>query len=526
MTTIAAYGNLDGGVYQLADFNQEHVEIASYGQWISDIRGQMKYTFQLYLDSSYGYNNRLFQFSASDNQQLAAWLLDSSICFSNAANSLVQWRTYSIKDYSKQVLSCDVRVNPYASNTFPYYFTINSVQQASTNISASSGQGQNSRSYIGNGSPYSFADIGTFTLDNATIWNIQITEISTNTVKHEWNGWPAGNTIQAWQDTVGSYDAIDETITNYRNDIYGGDAVGVYAFGGRLLVPQDMINTLSLSVNNLYFDGIGYSDASVVGITSNTTWSITKGATWITTNPTGGSGNGSVVVSVSENNTGSDRSSYITVSGSGVSNQTCNIFQESKTMAFTLYDTYTNAYLYANATSWTDARNALGGTKDETDPYIVGAYSNNSNDATIWRTFWTFDLTALAGKSIVSAELFCGCRTNSNGGGMVAVIGTQSEALSVLDYNNFTFSNYAMSTFTLTPASGLCLSYITLSCTDSTELGRIENAFGSLLKLVLLHVADNDNDEPGGIEMSYDLFRAGECFTNCHCQPVLLITYS
>ena len=138
MTTIAAYGNVQG-IYQLADFNQEHVEIAPYPSWLSDTRGIMKYTFNLYLDNSYGYNNRLFQFCASANQQLTSWLLDSCICFGNAANSSVQFRTYSIKNYSKQILSCDVRVNPYATNTFPYYFTINGVQQASTNISASSG---------------------------------------------------------------------------------------------------------------------------------------------------------------------------------------------------------------------------------------------------------------------------------------------------------------------------------------------------------------------------------------------------
>lgn len=47
-------------------------------------------------------------------------------------------------------------------------------------------------------------------------------------------------------------------------------------------------------------------------ITSNTTWTVTDNASWVTVSPTSGSGNGSITVSYTSNLSGSTRSATIT----------------------------------------------------------------------------------------------------------------------------------------------------------------------------------------------------------------------
>lgn len=328
MAVTAAYG-LSDFPYQLADFNNEYVKITNADEWLTDSIGTMKYTFNLYLDNSYGYYNQLLQISSSTNQSLYAWLFDSSICFSYG--SISSYRTYSIKTFSRQILECDVRLNPYVVGSQPYYFTINGAQQASTNISATLGAGaaEIGATYIGRSTPTVFNGSGTSQLDNATVWNVKVTEVSTGTVKHEWKGWPAGNTITGWQDLVGSNDAISESVRNYRNDIYGTSTTGVaFVYNGALLSPYtNVTNYLIIDQVYLSFDENALAcNTSVINVQSNVAWTVTYSQAWVY-GTNSGSGNGTITLTVTSNAGNLGRQATVTVSGAGVTSQICIIDQ-------------------------------------------------------------------------------------------------------------------------------------------------------------------------------------------------------
>jgi uncharacterized protein YjdB len=61
-------------------------------------------------------------------------------------------------------------------------------------------------------------------------------------------------------------------------------------------------------------------------ITSNTSWTVTSGQTWLTVNPASGSNNATVTVTAQQN-TGTARSATVTVSGTGVTSQTVTVTQ-------------------------------------------------------------------------------------------------------------------------------------------------------------------------------------------------------
>lgn len=84
----------------------------------------------------------------------------------------------------------------------------------------------------------------------------------------------------------------------------------------------------SVTPTALTFDGIATSQA--VSISSTTSWTATKSASWITVTPTSGTGNGTITVKPSKN-TGAPRSGTITVSF-GSSSQTITIEQGSTTI--------------------------------------------------------------------------------------------------------------------------------------------------------------------------------------------------
>ncbi|AUS04532.1 chondroitinase-B domain-containing protein [Pseudotamlana carrageenivorans] len=70
-------------------------------------------------------------------------------------------------------------------------------------------------------------------------------------------------------------------------------------------------------------------DTATVNVSSNVSWAVTDNQSWITVSPSSDSGNGTINVTVQENTADSERSGTITVSGSGVSNQTIQVTQEA-----------------------------------------------------------------------------------------------------------------------------------------------------------------------------------------------------
>lgn len=83
--------------------------------------------------------------------------------------------------------------------------------------------------------------------------------------------------------------------------------------------------TLALSKTSINFaNGVGQNSFD---ISSNANWAIISSATWITLNPTSGSGNGTVSLNVTANSTYVSRNATITVRCTGVADKTISVQQ-------------------------------------------------------------------------------------------------------------------------------------------------------------------------------------------------------
>jgi len=86
--------------------------------------------------------------------------------------------------------------------------------------------------------------------------------------------------------------------------------------------------TLSVSANSAVISNIDGSNG-FVNITSNTTWTATDDATWLTINPTDAINNGILTFTAEANNTAVQRIATITISAPGVASKTVVITQEA-----------------------------------------------------------------------------------------------------------------------------------------------------------------------------------------------------
>ncbi|TRX54779.1 T9SS type A sorting domain-containing protein [Fulvivirga sp. M361] len=85
------------------------------------------------------------------------------------------------------------------------------------------------------------------------------------------------------------------------------------ATGGTLSICA-IGSSVVLSVSPLS-DFTSFSGSKTITISSNVSWSVTNDQSWISVSPTSGSDNGSVMVTVTANSSGTDRSGVVTVTG-------------------------------------------------------------------------------------------------------------------------------------------------------------------------------------------------------------------
>ncbi len=89
--------------------------------------------------------------------------------------------------------------------------------------------------------------------------------------------------------------------------------------------------TYNLSVNPTTLNYIAAGESKTVNVTSNTSWTATSSATWLTLSPASGSNNGTITAVASANTSTSERTATITVSGNGVTSQTISVTQAGAT---------------------------------------------------------------------------------------------------------------------------------------------------------------------------------------------------
>ncbi len=87
---------------------------------------------------------------------------------------------------------------------------------------------------------------------------------------------------------------------------------------------------LTVSPSSLSYTAAG--ESKTVNVTSNTSWTATSSASWLTVSPASGSNNGAITAVAAANTSTSQRTATITVSGSGIT-RTVNVTQAGATTA-------------------------------------------------------------------------------------------------------------------------------------------------------------------------------------------------
>ena len=88
--------------------------------------------------------------------------------------------------------------------------------------------------------------------------------------------------------------------------------------------------SLSVSSNSISIAKEANSSATVE-ITSNTNWIASSNLNWLTVSPISGTGNATITFTAEENNTNAERTAIVTVSATGLPNQTVTVMQAGKT---------------------------------------------------------------------------------------------------------------------------------------------------------------------------------------------------
>ena len=114
------------------------------------------------------------------------------------------------------------------------------------------------------------------------------------------------------------------------------------ATGGRGTIETGNLNNalqaLTLSVTPSNTDFGSKEGSTTIAITSNTNWSVSDDADWLTVTPGSGSGNGTVTATYSANALPTSRIGIITFSGTGVSSQSVAVTQSDPTQVESLDD--------------------------------------------------------------------------------------------------------------------------------------------------------------------------------------------
>lgn len=224
----------------VADFNGSS-EIA-YNSNDDFAGGTLKWKMWLDNNSSYANKGFLFDPSTTSKYGFGLALRDSSIWLTHRYGYNTH---FSIGNFDNQILECEASwTNNSSVEYYISYFKINGQEQTGvqTGFVPSSGPGY---SVIGNGIEYGSMN----RLDNATVWDFSF-ETSMGILLHSWKGYPQGNTISSWEDTVGNIDPSYNNVPGTR----------IITGSGTSLPSTDLKNKLFIKPSsgngNLIFQGI------------------------------------------------------------------------------------------------------------------------------------------------------------------------------------------------------------------------------------------------------------------------------
>ncbi|MBQ6276569.1 MAG: S8 family serine peptidase [Bacteroidales bacterium] len=161
-------------------------------------------------------------------------------------------------------------------------------------------------------------------------------------------------------------------------------------------VSSSSTPSYNLTVNPSSLSYTAAGESKTVTVTSNTSWTATSSATWLTVSPASGSNNGTITAVASANTSSSQRTATITISGSGIT-RTVSVTQAGVSYNLTVNPTslsYTAAgesktVTVTSNTSWTATSSAswltvspASGSNNGTITAVAAANSSTSQRTT------------------------------------------------------------------------------------------------------------------------------------------------
>lgn len=181
--------------------------------------------------------------------------------------------------------------------------------------------------------------------------------------------------------------------------------------------------------------------------------------------------------------------------------------------------------IYADNTSWSTVRGATSGTVSTAQQ--PGIWVDYTTRYYIHRSFVTLDLSSIpAAATCLSARLEF-YQTNSFGTykDVAVLFSNHSDPLLSGDFDNFTFSDYALSDTQSTYNQCSQPNLQRKITGTSSQAAAIGNYFGGDLKLAIINKHyDNDNNTPPG-KNGIEAWISGESVTGCFYSPRLYLTY-
>jgi hypothetical protein len=204
----------------------------SLGEKSATLDGTMDLEFKLWLDKDSGYHNQMLALDSSSGTLFRMLLQDSSLYLTQFGS----YRHISINGLDNAILNCRFRKYEDIGSELDFYIngneqTINTSSMIYCGASYTGmifGQGcfRTNPSF-----GYDFPD-----LEDAAMWDIKVTEVSSGNVVHSWKGYPNGNTDTAWTDLAGDRSGIVEGINPQTRNIQGSS--GSSSFGNKLILGE------------------------------------------------------------------------------------------------------------------------------------------------------------------------------------------------------------------------------------------------------------------------------------------------
>jgi len=199
----------------------------------------------------------------------------------------------------------------------------------------------------------------------------------------------------------------------------------------------------------------------------------------------------------------------------------------------TIWSSFAAGCVDHSGSVWSTVRSATSGTNSHDYNYSPQKCGVQYNGSTYYirRVFAGFDLSAYAGRSLLSIKLVLPYSYTGTMRTVAVLYGTQNNTISTVDFDAFTFSNYALSGSQAEYSNGSCsLPYYREVVASAGEISALSAYMGSTLKLAILHTYDNANYSGfGSAEHNLDIGYWGGEQASCSgigIIPYLRITYS